>query len=259
MNERNGERFPEEKGSGDVGRGDGKTARGKTALVTGGTRGIGFAVAEKLREKGYRVFAAYSSDEESAERATAAGIVAVKADVSKEEDVKALFARTGRVNLLVNNAGVSLVKQIQDTTAEEWNRLFAVNVGGAFLCTREAVRGMIDEKAGLIVNVSSVWGEVGGSCESAYSATKAALLGFTKALAKELGFSGIRVNSVSPGVIATRMNARLSAEETEALREDIPLGRVGLPEDVAKAVVFLEENEYVTGVDLPVNGGFSVV
>ena len=210
----------------------------KKVLVTGGTRGIGLATALKFVEKGYRTAAAYFSDEESAAAAKEAGIEVFRADVAKEEDVKALFRRFGNVDVLVNNAGISLVKQLQDVTAEEWDRLFAVNVRGAF---------------------SSVWGEVGGSCESAYSASKAALLGFTKALAKELGPSGIRVNSVSPGVIDTRMNACFSPGEIEALREEIPLERLGSGEDVAKAVLFLVENDYVTGVDLPVNGGFSVV
>ena len=134
-----------------------------------------------------------------------------------------------------------------------------VNMGGAFLCAREAAKGMIDNKSGLIVNISSVWGEVGGSCESVYSASKAAMIGFTKALAKELGWSGVRVNSISPGVIDTPMNARFSAEEMSALKEEIPMGRIGTGEDVAKAAVYLEENDYVTGVDIPVNGGFSIV
>lgn len=231
----------------------------KTVLVTGGTRGIGRAVSLAFLKKGYRVCAAYSSDEESAREAENEGVEAFLADVSREDDVKALFGKIGAVDVLVNNAGVSLIKQIQDVSFEEWNRLFSVNVGGAFLCAREAVGNMIEKKSGLIVNISSVWGEVGGSCESAYSASKAALLGFTKALAKELGPSGIRVNSVSPGVIDTRMNAHFSAEDMAALREEIPLGRIGACGDVAKAVLFLEENGYVTGIDLPVNGGFSVL
>jgi 3-oxoacyl-[acyl-carrier protein] reductase len=134
-----------------------------------------------------------------------------------------------------------------------------INVGGAFLCSREAAKGMIDAQNGLIINVSSVWGEVGGSCESVYSASKAALLGFTKALAKELGWSRIRVNSISPGVIDTPMNAHFSSEELQALQEEIPMGRLGTGDDVAKAALYLEENEYVTGVDIPVNGGFSIV
>ena len=151
---------------------------------------------------------------------------------------------------------MALFRQIQDTTAAEWDRLFAVNVRGAFLCAREAAKGMISRKSGLIVNISSVWGEEGGSCESAYSASKAALIGFTKALAKELGPSGIRVNCVSPGVIDTRMNARLSPEEMRALCDEIPLGRTGTGREVAKAVVALYENGYITGADIPVTGGF---
>lgn len=231
----------------------------KTVLVTGGTRGIGRAVASAFLKKGYRVCAAYSGDEESAESAKKEGIETFRADVSSEEEVKALFQWTGETDILVNNAGVSLIKQIQDTSLKEWERVLAVNLTGAFLCAREAAKGMISRKSGLIVNISSVWGETGGSCESAYSASKAGLLGFTKALAKELGWSGIRVNSVSPGVIDTRMNAHFSDSDMAALREEIPLGRIGGGEDVAKAVLFLEENEYVTGADIPVNGGFSVV
>lgn len=144
------------------------------------------ATALKFVEKGYRTAAAYFSDEESAAAAKAAGIEVFRADVAKEEDVKALFRRFGNVDVLVNNAGISLVKQLQDVTAEEWDRLFAVNVRGAFLCAREAAKGMIAEKSGLIVNISSVWGEVGGSCESAYSGVQGRAFGFTKALAKEL-------------------------------------------------------------------------
>lgn len=231
----------------------------KTVLITGGVRGIGLAIAEAFLKKGYRVCVSYSKDEENAQKAKALGLETYRADVASETDVQALFSAVGRVDVLVNNAGVSLFKQVQDTTKEEWDRLFAVNVGGAFLCCREAVKGMIDKQSGLIVNVASVWGEVGASCESAYSASKAALLGFTKALAKELGYSGIRVNVVSPGAIDTQMNARLSKEERLALQEEIPAGRMGTCEEVAKAVLFLEENEYVNGVDVPVNGGFSIV
>lgn len=232
------------------------TSAKKIALVTGGTRGIGLAVSLAFAGLGFDVFAAYSADEESAEKAREQGINAVRADVSDEGAVKALFARTGTPDVLVNNAGVALFRQIQDTTAAEWDRLFAVNVRGAFLCAREAAKGMIPRKSGLIVNISSVWGEEGGSCESAYSASKAALIGFTKALAKELGPSGIRVNCVSPGVIDTRMNARLSPEEMRALCDEIPLGRTGTGGEVAKAVVALYENGYITGADIPVTGGF---
>lgn len=231
----------------------------KTVLVTGGVRGIGRDIALAFLKKGYRVCAVYSRDEESAKGIAQEGVEIYRADVSKESDVQAVFQAVGSVDVLVNNAGISLIKQIQDVAYEEWQRVMSVNVGGAFLCAREAAKGMIDKKSGLIVNISSVWGEVGGSCESVYSASKAALLGFTKALAKELGWSGIRVNSVSPGVIDTPMNAHFSPEEMQSLQEEIPMGRIGTGEDVAKAVLYLEENEYVTGIDLPVNGGFSIV
>lgn len=230
----------------------------KTVLVTGGVRGIGRSIALAFLKKGYRVCVTYSKDEESARLAKEKGLEVYKTDVSKENEVLSLFEKIGKVDVLVNNAGVSLIKQIQDVSYDEYNRLMSVNVGGAFLCAREAAKGMISEGRGLIVNVSSVWGEVGGSCESVYSASKAALIGFTKALAKELGWSGVRVNSVSPGVIDTPMNAHFTKEEMRSLQEEIPMGRIGSGEDVAKAVLYLEENDYVTGIDLPVNGGFSI-
>ena len=231
----------------------------KTVLISGGVRGIGLAVAEAFLKKGYRVAVTYSKDEASAKLARAKGLEVYRAEVSSEEDTVALFKKLGGVDVLVNNAGVSLIKQIQDFSYEEFQSVFSVNMGGAFLYSREAAKYMISQKHGLIVNISSVWGEVGGSCESVYSASKAALLGFTKALAKELGWSGIRVNSVSPGVIDTPMNKHFSKEEMRALIEEIPAGRMGTGEDIAKAVLYLEENEYVTGIDLPVNGGFSII
>ena len=231
----------------------------KTILVTGGVRGIGEAIAKIFLKKGYRVCVTYSKDEENARRVAAMGMETYRADVANEDDVVGLFQKIGGVDVLVNNAGVSLIKQIQDISYEEFNRVLSINLGGAFLCAREAAKYMISNQSGLIVNVASVWGEVGGSCESVYSASKAGLIGFTKALAKELGWSKIRVNSISPGVIDTPMNAHFSGEEIASLIEEIPMGRMGLGEDIAKAVLYLEENEYVTGIDLPVNGGFSIV
>ena len=231
----------------------------KTVLVTGGVRGIGKAIALAFFKKGYRVCVTYSKDEKSAEEMRSLGVEVYKSDVRSEADVKTLFQTVGGVDILVNNAGVSLIKQIQDVSVEEFDNLFAVNVRGAFLCAREAAKKMIDKQSGLIVNISSVWGEVGASCESVYSASKAALIGFTKALAKELGWSKIRVNCVSPGVIETAMNAHFTRDETQGLIDEIPMGRMGLPEEVASAVLYLAENEYVTGVDIPVNGGFSIV
>ena len=235
-----------------------KYEREKIAVVTGGVRGIGLGISLALKKKGYRVYALYSKDEKSAAAAQGEGVIPVKADVRNEAEIVAFFSVLRHVDVLVNNAGIAVAAQLQDTSAEMLDELYAVNVRGAFLCAREAAKKMISEQSGCIVNVSSVWGEAGGSCESAYSATKGALIALTKALAKELGYSGIRVNCVSPGVIDTTMNARLTAEDMEALREEIPLGRIGKPEDVANAVTGLIESEYVNGADVPVNGGFCV-
>lgn len=231
----------------------------KRAIVTGGTRGIGLAVCELLLERGYAVTALYSNDEAAARAASerCAGLQTLRADVSCEEAVAAVFAQFPSLDLLVNNAGVSLFKQIQDTTAQEWRRMTDVNAGGAFFCTKHAVKKML-ERGGAIVNVSSVWGEAGASCESVYSASKGAMIAFTKAAAKELAPSGITVNCVCPGVIDTAMNARLNADERAALCEEIPLGRFGTSEEVASAIVFLAEHRYITGQTLSVNGGFYI-
>ena len=228
----------------------------KKVLITGGTRGIGKAIALRFIKKGYRVCVTYSKDEESATRMREMGVETYKCDVRKENEIKSLFERFGAVDILVNNAGVSLIKLTQDVSADEWDDLFAVNVRGAFLCSREAIKGMLSNQKGLIVNISSVWGEVGASCETAYSASKSALIGFTKALAKELAPSGIRVNCISPGVIDTKMNEHFSQDDLALIKEEIPVGRLGKSEEIATAVTFLEENEYITGVDLPVGGGF---
>ena len=231
----------------------------KKAVVTGGVRGIGKAVSLALQKKGYCVYAFYEKNENAADEMEKYGVKTMRVDVSNEEQVQNAFKQIGDVDVLINNAGIALIKQIQDVTLSEWEKVFSVNVTGAFLCTRSVVDGMIAKKSGLIVNISSVWGEVGASCESVYSASKSALIGFTKALAKELGYSGIRVNSISPGVIDTEMNAHFTPEDKVAIKDEISAGRFGTGEDVAKAVMFLEENDYVNGVDIPVNGGFSIV
>lgn len=230
----------------------------KRAVVTGGTRGIGLAVVKLLAENGYSVTALYSSNEEDAVRARAEVPAAefLRADVSSEREVKEVFSRLPSLDLLVNNAGVSLFSQVQDMSWEEWLRVMNVNAGGAFLCVKHAVKKLL-ASGGNVVNVSSVWGQTGGSCESAYSASKGALIAFSKSLAKELA-PAVRVNCVCPGMIDTRMNGRLSDEEKAEFCKEVPLGREGTAEEVARAVLFLAENGYITGETLSVNGGYYI-
>ena len=229
------------------------------ALVTGGTRGIGLACCRLFSRTGYRVTATYSADERAAEaaRAELPEVAFVRADVSDETAVSTLFASFGSLDVLVNNAGRALFAQVQDTAWADYARLMDVNMGGVFLACKYAVKKML-ARGGAIVNVSSVWGVTGGSCESAYSASKGAVIAFTKALAKELAPSGITVNCVAPGVIDTAMNGRLNAAERRALAEEIPLGRFGTPEEVAECVYYLATAKYVTGQIVGADGGFSL-
>lgn len=239
----------------------------KTALITGGTKGIGKAIAQEFLQNGYEVILNYCHDEEAA-IATQAEFnqqgfcpVLMRADVSDEGQVKEMFREIfriyGRVDVLVNNAGISKIRVIQETSLYDFEQIFAVNIKGVFLCSKEVVDNMICSGGGCIINISSIWGEVGASCEVAYSASKGAVIAFTKALAKELAPSHVRVNSVSPGVIDTEMNSHLSEMEAEELISEIPLGRMGTGEDVAKACLYLAQNTYVTGEVLSVGGGFA--
>lgn len=239
----------------------------KTVLITGGTKGIGKAIALEFLQQGYEVILNYLRDEENAlatqEEFNMLGYcpVLMRADVSDEEQVKEMFREVyriyGKIDVLVNNAGISLVRVIQDITLEDWERVIGVNLRGVFLCCREVTTSMVCNGGGSIINVASIWGEVGASCETVYSASKGAVIAFTKALAKELAPSFVRVNCVSPGVIDTQMNAHLSEGEMQDLISQIPLGRLGTGEDVAKACVYLAENGYVTGEVLSVGGGFA--
>ena len=233
----------------------------KTALVTGASRGIGRACAQSLAEDGYSVLINYvNSDEKARAVAEETGGTAVRADVSDPAAVSEMFRRIERLDALVCCAGISTEELFTDLTLDDWHKIFAVNVDGVFNCGREAVLKMVHEKSGSIVIVSSMWGITGASCEVAYSTTKAALIGMTKALAKELGPSGIRVNCVAPGVIDTDMNARYSAETMEALRGETPLGVIGTPENVADLVSFLvsEKAAFITGQVISPNGGFVI-
>ncbi|WP_050699173.1 elongation factor P 5-aminopentanone reductase [Anaeromassilibacillus senegalensis] len=236
----------------------------RTALITGGARGIGAACARGLAQDGFRVAVNYQSSRDKAEalcetlqRINGLEHLAIQADVADRAQVEAMFARVGSVDVLVNNAGIAQQKLFTDLTDADWDRMFAVDVKGVFLCCQAALPYMIHEKRGAIVNISSMWGQVGASCEVHYSAAKAAVIGLTKALAKELGPSQIRVNCIAPGVIATEMNALLDTETMEALREETPLETIGTAEQVADAVRFLASDRasFITGQVLGVNGG----
>ena len=233
----------------------------KKALVTGGSGGIGEAVCEVLADEGYYVYIGYSSSREKAEiLAEKIGGEPLKIDVSDSESINSAVGIAGEIDLLVNNAGISEIDLFTSISAEKSSRIMAVNLVGAMVLTRKILPAMINRKSGCIINISSMWGEVGASCEVDYSATKAGLIGFTKALAKEVAPSGIRVNCVSPGFIMTEMNSRFSAEDLELIREDIPLGIFGKPRHIADAVAFLasEKAEYITGQIIGVNGGMII-
>ena len=233
-------------------------------LVTGGSRGIGRACCAAFAKAGWDVAFCYARDEAGAAEtrrlieACGAGALAFRCDVRSEAQVNEMFSALPGLSALVNNAGVSLFSQLQDTSLAQWREVFAVNCEGAFLCTRAAVPLFLRRGGGAVVNISSVWGEEGASCEAAYSASKAALIGFTKAAAKELAPSGIRVNCVSCGIVDTQMNARLTEAEKQAFLQDVPLGRQGTPEEVAASALFLARHPYITGEVLRVNGGLYV-
>lgn len=241
-----------------------------TVLITGASRGIGAATARLFVEEGHRVILNYHTSKQAAQQLTdelntaRPCAEAICADVSDPAQVEAMFsraeARFGPVDVLVNNAGVAWQGLLTDMTAAQWDALFAVNVGGMFHCCKRALPGMIHKKQGCIVNLSSIWGIAGASCEAAYSASKAAVIGLTRALAKEVGPSGIRVNCVAPGVVDTDMNAALDAETLAALREDTPLGVIGTPDDIAASIAFLASPraQFITGQVLSPNGGYLI-
>lgn len=219
----------------------------KTVLITGGATGIGRAAAELFLQNGYEVFVTVHETP-----CTLAGVQSVPCDLRDLSQIEALFSQFARLDVLVNNAGVSLIKQINDTTLADYEQVMQVNARAAFFCAKQAALRMLKRHSGSIINVSSVWGQLGASCEVAYSMSKAAVIGLTKALAQELAPSGITVNCVAPGIIDTRMNAPFDAQD---LAQEVPCGRLGTPQEAAQAIYALTQNPYITGQVLGVNGG----
>lgn len=239
----------------------------KTVLITGGSRGIGAAAVTAFANAGWQVVLNYCSSEQAAAALAShwpGRVLAVRADVRDRAQVEAMFRKAeevfGGVDVLVSNAGVAQQKLFTDLSIEEWQRMLDIHLTGAFHCCQCALPHMIHQKWGRILTVSSMWGQVGGSCEVAYSAAKAGLIGLTKALAQEEGPSGITVNCVAPGVIETDMMAGFSQEDKQALADETPVGTLGTPEQVADALLFLasENASYITGQVLGVNGGLVI-
>ena len=231
----------------------------KTVVITGGSRGIGAAAVELFAARGDRVFFLYEKNHEAANAvAEKTGATPICCDVADGKAVKEAFSQIGDVDILICNAGTMWFGLLSMMEEGDWDRLFDVNVKGIYHCVNAAMPSFLKKHSGSIITVSSMWGQVGASCEAAYSATKGAVLALTKALAKELGPSGIRVNCVAPGVILTDMCANVDPEVLAEMAEEAPVGRNGTPMDVARAMEYLAEAEFVTGQVLPVNGGYVI-
>jgi 3-oxoacyl-[acyl-carrier protein] reductase len=237
----------------------------KNVLITGGSRGIGRACVEKFVCEGYAVSFIYNnSDAAAAELATLTGAHSIKADISTPAEAKRAVSEAllqmGSIDILINNAGVSLIKLFTETTDEDYSDIMNTNFGGTFFVTREVARNMISNHFGRIVNVGSMWGKIGASCEVVYSASKAAIEGFTKALAKELGLSGITVNCIEPGVINTEMNSMLDEDTISELCDETPVGKIGEADEIADFIFMIatEKSGFLTGQIIGFDGGFAI-
>ena len=245
-----------------------KSIVNKVVVITGSSRGIGAEIVRTLANENYKVILNYNNSKEQAEKIQqelleqGKEIEIIKADVSKKEEAEKLirFAinKFNKIDILVNNAGLSLEGLFTDVTEEMWKEIIDTNLNSVFYCTQQAIKYMIQKQQGCIINISSIWGETGASCEVAYSTTKAAINGMTKALAKEVGSSNIRVNAIAPGIIDTDMNKNLTTEELEQIKEQIPLNKIGKAIDIAKCVKWLIEDEYTTGQIISINGGWYI-
>lgn len=240
----------------------------KVVIVTGASKGIGREIAKQLAKKGYTIIANYNkSDKEILElkeelKKENINIEIFKADVSKREEAKKLvdytMSKFGKIDILINNAGISQFKEFTQITDDDWSNMINVNLNSVFYMTQEVCKNMIHNKSGCIINISSIWGLVGSSCEVHYSVSKAGIDAMTKSLAKELGPSNIRVNSIAPGIINTDMNKNLNEEEINQIKEEIPLEKIGKPIDIEKCIEWLIKDEYTTGQIISINGGWVI-
>jgi 3-oxoacyl-[acyl-carrier protein] reductase len=231
----------------------------KHVVITGGSRGIGAAAVELFSGRGDRVTFLYEKEHEAARQvAQRTGATAICCDVADGQAVKSAFDTIGDVDILICNAGICRTGLLSMLSEQDWDRMFDVNVKGIYHCVNAAMSGFLKKQSGCIITVSSMWGEVGASCEAAYSATKGAVIALSKALAKELGPSGIRVNCITPGVILTDMCAEVDPQIMEQLKEETPIGRNGTAMDVAGAMAYLADAEFITGHVLRVNGGYVI-
>lgn len=237
----------------------------KVAIVTGASRGIGREIAKELAKNGIKVIANYNKSEQQAQtlQEEYPNIDIFKADVSNRDQIKQMINYTirkyGKIDILINNAGISENKLFTDVTDNDWDRIINNNLYSAFCTTQEVLPNMIHNKEGKIINISSVWGMVGASCESIYSISKAGIDAMTKSLAKELGPSNIKVNSIAPGIIDTEMNKNLTEDDIKELKDEIPLGKIGKATDVTKCINWLIEDNYTTGQVISVNGGWIII
>ena len=240
----------------------------KVIIVTGGSRGIGKEIVTSLANEGFCVILNYNKSEKEAIKIkeklikNRKKIEIFKADVSKQEDVKKLVEFTikkyGKIDVLINNAGISQIKMFQDITIEDWNNMINTNLNSCFYTIRQVLPSMIERKEGRIINISSIWGQTGASCEVHYAVSKAGIDAMTKSLAKELGPSNIKVNSIAPGIIETEMNKNISKKEIDNLKDEIPLGKIGKPSDISRCIKWLIYDEYTTGQIISINGGWYI-
>lgn len=245
-----------------------KESSNKVVLITGGSRGIGAGIVKYLAMNGYKVILNYNKSEESANKIKEQllkeniEIDVIKADVTNKHEindmVNKIINKYNKIDVLINNAGISQEKVFLDLFDEEWQKILDINLNSVYYCTKRVLPYMLERKEGCIINISSIWGVTGGSCEVAYSTSKAAINGFSKALAKEMGPSNIRINCIAPGIIDTDMNKNLSIEEIEKIKEEIPLNEIGKVIDIAKCVKWLIEDSYTTGQIININGGWFI-